>query len=344
MKALATLPKRNRIVRIHRRLRPLHAPSAIKRLFINRILVPIDFSGHSLEALQFAAPWLQSFGANLHLVYVSPPEVPVAGLAAMPIVLSENESSVRLHAKMMGTAAKSIPTLQPANIHLLQGQAYREICQLARDLKIDLIVIATRGQTGLKHLLLGSTAEHVLRHSPCPVLVVRSSGGKIRNGQRTKASPHINKILVPIDFSKCSQRGFNYARAVSARLGSKIVLMHSICPAYYVANDEYARYDFPELLRRCEATAAKKLRQLAGGTSRSSIEIDIPTAFGHAGLQICSRAEKLGVDLIVTSTHGKTGLKQVLLGSIAEYVVRHAPCPVLVVPSHPRPALTGEKT
>ena len=339
MKTIATLPNRSRNVRIHRRLRPLPAPSTVKRLLINRILVPIDFSPNSLEALQFVAPWLRSFGAELHLAYVSAPEVPVAGLAAMPIILSEHESNVRVHAKMMRAASE----LQPSKIHLLQGQPYKEICQLARDLKIDLIVIATRGQTGLRHVLLGSTAERVVRYSPCPVLVVRPRKRAKQNGQRSEASLHFKKILVPVDFSKCSKEGLDYARKVSARLGSKLVLMHSICPAYYVSNDEYARYDFPEVLRRCEAVAATKLRHLTAGARRFSMEIDIPKTFGNAGLQICTRAEKLGVDLIVTSTHGRTGLKHALLGSTADYVVRHAPCSVLVVPSHKRPPLNGEK-
>jgi nucleotide-binding universal stress UspA family protein len=342
MKAIATLPKQSRNVRIHRRARPLRTTSSAKRLLIKEILVPIDFSEHSLEALRFAAPWLRSFGANLHLVYVSPREVPVAGLAAMPIVFSENESRFRLREEMVRAASKSIPTLQPSKIHLLEGQPYQEICRLARDLKTDLIVIATRGQTGVKHLFLGSTAERVVRYSPCPVLVVRSRSRSMRNGHGPEASLHIKKILVPIDFSKCSEKGFNYARSVSARLGSKLILMHSICPAYYVSNDEYARYDFPELLRHCEADAAKKLRDLTRGTKPAAMEVDIPKTFGHAGLQICARAEKLGVDLIVTSTHGRTGFKHVLLGSTAEYVVRHAPCSVLVAPSHQRPSLNGE--
>jgi nucleotide-binding universal stress UspA family protein len=340
MKTPTLLPRTRpfgRSVRLHSSRRKTTKRSGA-HLRIRNVLVPIDFSSHSLEALQFAAPWLRSFGAELHLVYVSPREVPVAGVTAMPIVFSENESNVRLHAEMMRTASKSIPALQPSKVHLLQGQPYQEICQLARDLKIDLIVMATRGQTGLKHVLLGSTAERVVRYSPCPVLVVRSRGRSTRNGHQPQTLLRIKKILVPIDFSKCSENGFNYSRKVSARLGSKLILMHSICPAYYVSNDEYARYDFPALLRRCEANATVKLRQLTAGARRSAMQIDIPKTFGHAGLQICSRAEKLGVDLIITSTHGRTGFKHVLLGSTAEYVVRHAPCSVLVVPSHARPS------
>jgi universal stress protein A len=65
---------------------------------------------------------------------------------------------------------------------------------------------------------------------------------------------------------------------------------------------------------------------------------------GHAGQQICYRAKDRGADIIVTSTHGTTGLKHILLGSTAEYVVRHAHCPVLVVPNHERLVIISTKT
>ena len=76
------------------------------------------------------------------------------------------------------------------------GRPYEQICRLARRLEIDLIITATRGRTGLKHLALGSTAERVVRHAPCPVLVVHPSAGSAR-----RLSPTFKKILVPIDFS-----------------------------------------------------------------------------------------------------------------------------------------------
>ena len=346
MKTPTLLPGIGRFARSVRRNRSRMTTTCSRaRIRIRNVLVPIDFSSHSLEALQFATPWLRSFGAKLHLVHVSAPDAPLAGLAAMPIVLSQPESNERLRTDLKQAADRSISKLEPANIHVLRGQPYEQICRLARDLKIDLIVIATRGQTGLKHLLLGSTAERVVRYSPCPVLVVRPRSSTRGNGERAEASLHIKKILVPIDFSQCALQGLKYARRISTELGSKVILMHSICPAYYVSNEEYARYDFPGLVRQCENTAKKKLRQLIRTGRGLDMTFDVPPTFGHAGLQICSRAENLNVDLIVASTHGRTGLKHALLGSTAEYVVRHAPCSVLVVPSHPRPSLhsTGDK-
>ena len=79
------------------------------------------------------------------------------------------------------------------------------------------------------------------------------------------------------------------------------------------------------------------MRALVEETDWDGVKVENSVENGHAGEQICRRAQELGADLIVTSTHGRTGLKHVLLGSTAEYVVRHAPCPVLVVPSHERP-------
>jgi len=347
MKTLVRLPKKTRVgSRTYLKTSQRISRGVVSRLNIQNVLVPIDFSSHSLEALEFAAPWLQSFGANLHLVHVSAPDAPLAGLAGMPIVLSPTASNARIRAEIKRVAEKSTASTQPAKIHIVRGDPYEQICRLAKELEIDLIVIATRGQTGLKHLVLGSTAERVVRYSPCPVLVVRLRASSRGNGVRGQSSLHIAKILVPIDFSKCSVRGLDYARTISARFGSKTILMHSISPAYYSANDEYGRYDFPELLRECERAAVKQLRELAASKkNKSRIEIDVPQTFGHAGLQICNRARELAVDLIVTSTHGRTGLKHVLLGSTAEYVVRHAPCSVLVMPNHPRPTLdsTGDK-
>ena len=346
MKTPTLLPRTSRFgrsVRLHSSRSSTRQIRA--RLRIRRVLVPIDFSSYSLEALQFAAPWLRCVGATLHLVHVSAPDAPLAGLAAMPIVFSPTARRARLRADLVRTAGKLTTRLEQANIHVLRGQPYEEICRLARELKIDLIVIATRGQTGLKHLLLGSTAERVVRYSPCPVLVVRPRGSAHGNGQQVETSLRVKKILVPIDFSQCALQGLKFARRIGAQLGSKVILMHSICPASYVSNEEYAGYDFPDLLRQCESAAKKNLRKLIRTGREPNMEFDVPPTFGHAGLQICCRAEKLNVDLIVTSTHGRTGLKHALLGSTAEYVVRHAPCSVLVVPSHPRPSLdsTGDK-
>jgi nucleotide-binding universal stress UspA family protein len=215
----------------------------------------------------------------------------------------------------------------------MKGRPFEEICRLAQEIDIDLIVIATRGNTGLKHLVLGSTAERVVRYSPCPVLVVRGSDS------RKKPSPKLatlQKILVPVDFSDCSMKGLEYAKALTREFKAKLILLHSIALQYYIASDEYARYDLPRLLEQTDKAAKQQMRDLVQQTNWNGIGVETSIQIGHAGQQICAEASDRKADLIAISTHGRTGFKHVLLGSTAEYVVRHASCPVLVVPSRER--------
>src|SRR5206468_3087722 len=109
-------------------------------------------------------------------------------------------------------------------------------------------VISTRGNTGFKHLVVGSTAERVVRYSPCPVLVVRSvhhAGNGNGNGKAPPTALRLRKILVPIDFSNCSREGLEYAKRLAKQFRATLILLHSVYFQYHVTSDEYARYDYP---------------------------------------------------------------------------------------------------
>jgi len=299
--------------------------------------MPVDFSAPSLSAVQFALPLIAKFGASLHLVHVSPANSPFIGLVAMPFLLPELDVSRSVRRRLKDVAKQHSIELPRENIHALKGKPFDEICRLARELNIDLIIIATRGNTGLKHLLLGSTAERVVRYSPCPVLVTRGR-------DLSRGAVSFCKILVPLDFSECSLVGLAYAKAFAKQFKSTLVLLNSVHFQYYIASDEYARYDLPQLMQHAERAAREQMHDLERKTDWSGLKVETSLQAGHPGQQICERAKESGVDLIVTSTHGTTGFKHILLGSTAEYVVRHADCPVLVVPSHERPVLTSTKT
>jgi nucleotide-binding universal stress UspA family protein len=142
-----------------------------------------------------------------------------------------------------------------------------------------------------------------------------------------------------VDFSDCSMAALNYAKSLAKQFESKLVLLHSLALQYYVASDEYARYDLPLLLEQSERTARQKMRDLVRNTDWCGIPVESSVNMGHPGQHICAQAERSGADLVVISTHGRTGLRHVLVGSVAEYVVQHAALPVLVVPAHERPAI-----
>jgi len=245
------------------------------------------------------------------------------------LIVSESQIEQRVRSRLREVAQDQALTIRRVSLHAKAGRPYDQICRIARRLKIDLIITATRGRTGLKHLALGSTAERVVRHAPCPVLVLHTSIGSTRRSLST-----FKKILVPIDFSPCAAQGLAYAKALATQFGSSLILLHSVDLSYYSTNPEYILYDFPPLLEAAEKSAREQMLELISGTDWEDLEVEHTLQSGHAGEQVCVCARDLDADLIVSSTHGRTGLRRILLGSTAEYIVRHAPCPVLVVPSH----------
>lgn len=147
---------------------------------------------------------------------------------------------------------------------------------------------------------------------------------------RSAPGNHPGKILVPVDFSECSRKALDYALPFAGKFGAALTLLHVIHANYYAANNEYTTFDYPELMSELRQSGEEELRLLADSV-RKECPVKTMIETGHPGEVIVTAAKELGMNLIIVSTHGRTGLKRALLGSTAEYVVRHAPCPVLVV-------------
>jgi nucleotide-binding universal stress UspA family protein len=140
---------------------------------LKKILVPIDFSGCSKKALQYAIPFARQFGASLVLLHVVQVNYAVGGeFAAMDYPLAEKELRDFSEKQLAVLAREEIPAGVPAATAVRTGVPVQQIIEAARELEIDVIILSTHGHTGLKHVLLGSTAENVVRRAPCPVLVV----------------------------------------------------------------------------------------------------------------------------------------------------------------------------
>lgn len=143
-------------------------------LHIQSILVPLDFSPPARQALEVAAAFARQFKAKLTLLHVVEPVAMPDFVASSPLVL-ENDQLMAAAKQALGSMVKAakIPTGTVEKLLVRSGSAFHEIAAAAGTLKVDLIIISTHGYTGLKHVLLGSTTERVVRHAPCPVLVVR---------------------------------------------------------------------------------------------------------------------------------------------------------------------------
>jgi nucleotide-binding universal stress UspA family protein len=141
---------------------------------------------------------------------------------------------------------------------------------------------------------------------------------------------HIRHILVPTDFSDGAREAFTTAIGLARDSGARLTLFH----VNHVPTSTFPDVILPmtpDLVRDIEYSTQTVLKRWCAEASEAGVECDWKTTFGATHVEICNLAERLEVDLICMGTHGHTGLSHVLLGSVAEKVVRKAPCPVLTV-------------
>lgn len=143
-------------------------------LRIKSILVPLDFSLPSKQALDYAVVVARQFKAKLTLLHVVEPVATADFAASFPLVMEDDKLMAAAKNELEGMLkAARVPRGIVEKVLVRFGRSFHEITEAARTRKADLIIISTHGYTGLKHALLGSTTERVVRHATCPVLVVR---------------------------------------------------------------------------------------------------------------------------------------------------------------------------
>lgn len=143
-------------------------------LMLKKILVPVDFSSRSEKALQYAVPFARQFGARVTLLHVDEinyPEIACFGVVDTAQLQSDVEKQALKKLNILGREKASPEWLTEPIFRC--GNAAHRIVEAAEEMETDLIIISTHGYTGMKHVLLGGTAENIVRHAPCPVMVVR---------------------------------------------------------------------------------------------------------------------------------------------------------------------------
>lgn len=174
-------------------IKPLPARAKSKKLALNRILVPSDFSPASDNAFTYALHFGPHLRAKLYVLHVLEPALSpeFAGLPEAPAFSKEEVATAR---KKFRAWADCSGAAVAANLVFRNGFAVHEIVEAAKELDIDLVIMGTVGDTGSNHLCIGSTAERVVRAAPCPVLVVREKENKLRgNSDRGK----LRRIQLP---------------------------------------------------------------------------------------------------------------------------------------------------
>ena len=143
---------------------------------------------------------------------------------------------------------------------------------------------------------------------------------------RTIPDCRIKQVLVPVDFSDCSTEALRYAAAVAAKFGAGLSVLHVVEPWH-----ADWRMDTLAFQRRLHTEALRRLRQIVADELRGVGQVHAKLHGGHPVGTIVDFARRSKADLIIMGSHGRGGVKRALIGSVAERVVRHAPCPVLVV-------------
>jgi nucleotide-binding universal stress UspA family protein len=298
---------------------------------IRRILCPVDFSEPSLRALRHAstlAGWYESaltaFCVDTTLPIEHAADVQAFVVASTAVL--ESARSTRVVDDLRGLVGRVLGN-RAVDVEVEEAPAVADaIVGRAATLAADLIVMGTRGRTGIKRLFAGSVAEQVLRTAPCPVMVVPPHDAV------PTATVCFKHILCAVDFSDSSLAALRWALSLAEEADAHLWLLHTIevPPELRVStavNDE----EIDELNASARADALSRLRSLIPEETAAFCSIETATAAGEAAHAILTFAADHGADLIVMGAQGHGALDRFVFGSKTRDVIGGAACPVLTV-------------
>jgi nucleotide-binding universal stress UspA family protein len=302
-------------------------PAAIS-LKLKNVLHATDFSATSELALSYAAAICRRFGSTLHVAHVLSDTNLLLMTGGVDYV---NVGTVYedAHAEAQEKIQKITTRLGriPSRSYVRHGQVWTNLSGIVTDNGIDLIVVGTHGRTGFGKLLLGSVAEDILRHAPCPVLTV---GPGVR-GQAKLAEFHgkgrelapveleLERIVYAANFTPASLLVAPVAIGVAEEFGARLTLMHVI---ENYANRQSQRGPIEDGVQQLQAVVPKN--------AALAYAPEIVMEFGSAWECIVNTAAEREADLIVLGGHPAAGTTH-LPWSTVHRVVAHATCPVLTV-------------
>lgn len=288
-------------------------------LTIRRILFAFDFSEGSTQAFPQAVFLAQKHGAELHIVHVSADDAE----GSFPIATKDLAEWLADDAEL-----DDLPIVQEQRSGSKPGNELRSYVE---EEEIDLVVMGTHGSSGTDRLLFGSVAEEVVREVPCPVLTVRS-------GPEKSIEKEISRVLVPVDFSDVSRGTVSHAAHLAEAYGAELHLFHVIeVPEHPPAN--MRPENFPE--KAVLDQAKYDLEKLASELELKDFEV--AAQGGDPSKQTLAHIDSGDIDLVVIASKGRTGLDRMLIGSVADDLLRKCPVPVFTVKPGGRSLLPGEK-
>jgi len=288
---------------------------------LHHIAAATDFSAPASTAADCAALLAARLNARLSLMHV----ISAGWVDELRAWLTDSvpwqdrlaaQTLDRLEAEALRMGAASAGPVTPL---LLQGHPVSALAEAIIAHEADLLVIGARGASPLHHLLVGTTAERLMRKVACPLLVVR----------QPPCQTH-RRVLIPLDFSPWSEHAVALARQVAP--DAVLVLMHSFAIPFE-EKLRFAGVDDATLAHYREKARSESHQQmqdfvLSHGLNEAQYQLCLTE--GDAALQILAQAKERGCDLIVIGKHGRQAAEELLLGSVTKHVVSEAQCDVLV--------------
>lgn len=305
------------------------------------MLVPLDGSPLGEGALPAACAIARRAGAALHLCHVrthtSAAPISIEGL---PVIDEQLHSLGALHDQVYLEQIRDRLMAEhelPITVTVLDPYATPNhdlpvpclIARHAQAIGAELIVMTTHGRGGLSRFWLGSVADALVRLSPAPLLLLRAPEGVSAAGRQLE----VRRILVPLDGSARSEAIIAHALGLGRVLGAELTLLRVVVPAVLGAAAPFTTpTDFdPERTRRDEVEAQGYLDALAQRLARNGVvvqtQVVVTDQVAPAILEECQRGQS---DLIAISTAGQSGLRRLLIGSVADKVLRRADVPLLL--------------
>lgn len=297
-----------------------------------RILVPLDGSAFSEQALQYAFGIVRRSGAELHLVRVHTlPTADWLASGASAATLQVNEDLRRadeLYLDRMAEYAALHVEAAPRTA-LLSGAIAPALDEYIQSHGIDLVIMTTHGRTGLSRAWIGSVADALVRTTSVPVLLLRPRANEMPSQPPSFAIDH---ILVPIDETDLSTEILAPALELGRWTGARFTLVQIISPPIAIPSADAIALPL-QFARAVElrVEAATRLEELARRLHAQGHDVDtVIVIHGQAAHGILEQAAGMKADLIAMSTHGRRGFARFALGSVADKVVRGTSVPLLL--------------
>jgi nucleotide-binding universal stress UspA family protein len=296
----------------------------------NKILIPLDGSKTAEKVLPYARYLAGKLKIPVELLAV-------IDIAEMATNMSEEkarllgtlvEDSVRASEDYLGGVAGTFKGVAVTRT-VEKGRADQAIIDKGERDKSTLIAMATHGRSGLNRFMLGSVAEKVLRGAANPLLLARATESASGEGEAA-----FKTVIVPLDGSEVAERALATAAEMAKKLGLEVVLFRAYHIPYnaYSGNEGAYGINYEELLTGIRDEANEYLEKKVAEVKQLGVEkVSALSSEGFAGDEIIALGRNTPDGVIAMSSHGRSGVKRWVLGSVAETVARHSGDPVLVV-------------